>query len=341
MTPTIKDVAERCNLSTATVSRALRGLPNVTPSTRDLVIRTAEEMGYSIDSIASRLRSGKTMNIGIVMPLADTWFYSKLATAAETILNDSDYYAVRYSMNSLGSQTEFFKWLSSVKRVDGLILATMTLSEEDIDILQKLNIPIVTVETKTEVFPSVTTDNVSAAKMATQYLLNLGHKNIGVITGLQDDPMQFSVPRDRLQGYQTALEQYEIDIRPEMQVAGNFSFAGGAEVTVDLLSVQSPPTAIFAFSDEMAIGAMKTIREMNLRIPEDISIIGFDDQEVAEYVGLTTIRQPVAKYGEKAASLLLELIRGEQKQTLSHINLGTKIIVRSTTGPAFQPNSGQ
>jgi DNA-binding LacI/PurR family transcriptional regulator len=333
MAPTIKEVAEKCKVSTATVSRALRGLPNVTPSTRNLVIKTAEEMGYSLDSIASSLRSGKTMNIGIVMPLADTWFYSKLATASETILNDSDYYAVRYSMNSLGGQSEFFKWLSKVKRVDGLILATMTLSKEDVDILRMINIPIVTVETKTDFFPSVTTNNVLAAKMATQYLLNLGHESIGVITGLHDDPLKFSVPQERLLVYQSALNQYEIEIRPELQVAGNFSFAGGAEATVDLLSVHSPPTAILTFSDEMAIGAMKTIREMNLKIPEDISVIGFDDHEVAEFVGLTTIKQPVALYGEKAATILLDQIDSKEKHDLIHVTFDTKMIVRSTTGP--------
>ncbi len=335
MAPTIRDVAEKSNVSTATVSRALRGLPSVTPSTREKVLRTAEELGYSIEPAASRYRSGKTMNIGIVLPLSDAWFYSKLSTAAETILSDSNYYPVRYSMSSLSGQTKFFKWCSLAKPLDGLIISTVTLSNEDISFLKTLNIPIVTIEITSEHFSSVGIDNTHAATIAARYLLNLGHRNIGIISGLEDDPMRFSVPRSRLIGYHAALRQYKVKIRPELNVSGNFSLEGGAEAMVKLLSVHTPPTAIFAFSDEMAIGAMKTIREMNLRIPEDISVLGFDNHDMAEYVGLTTVHQPIAEYGEKAAEIILDRLKNNSKgeQEISHISLQTKLIVRSTTGP--------
>ena len=333
MALTIKDVAEKAKVSTATVSRALRGLPNVTPSTREHIIQIANEMGYSIDPVASQLRSGKSRNVGIVLPLAENWFYSKLSTTSEVILISAGYEAVRYPMASLGGQTAFFKRLAARSNLSGLMIATLTLSDEDIDILLNLDIPIVTVETQTDAFTSIITDNFSAAKAATRYLLNLGHNYIGVITGLEDDPFQFYVPQMRLEGYQSALKEYGIKLRPELVVPGNFSYAGGAEAMVNLLSIPSPPTAIFAFSDEMAIGAMKTIREMNLKIPEDISVIGFDDHDISTYVGLTTVKQPVTELGERAATMLLERIENKNQDVQPHIIINNRLIVRKTTAP--------
>lgn len=336
MPHTIKDIADKLEVSTATVSRALRGLPNVAPSTRARVLQIAKELNYSIDPRASRLASGRTMNIGIVMPLVDTWFYSKLATAAEAMLIGSDYYVTRYNVDSLSDQTDHFKRLSAGRHVDGLIVATAALGKEDIDILRNLKVPVVTVETRTEDFASISIDNTQAAQIATRYLINLGHERIGIITGLQDDPMHFSVPQERLAGYHAALEEYELETRPGLEVSGNFSLAGGAEAMIELLSVRYPPTAIFAFSDEMAIGALKSIREMNLRVPEDISVIGFDDHDIAEYVGLTTIHQPVVEYGEKAVSIILDLLENPGDITRPHLELDTQLVVRSTTGPPMR-----
>lgn len=333
MPPTIKEVADRSGVSTATVSRALRGLPNVAPSTRDQVLQAAKDLNYSIDPQASRLAAGRTMSIGIVMPLADQWFYNKVSTAVEAMMVTQGYDVMRYSIASLGSQTDFFQRLSSGKHVDGLIVVSMALAEDDLEMLTNLEFPVVTIETETEHFASVGIDNVAAARIATRHLINLGHEQIGIISGLREDPMRFLVPRQRTLGYHNALREQEIEIRPDLEAPGNFSLAGGAEATVDLLSVHQPPTAIFAFSDEMAIGALKTISDMNLRVPEDISVIGFDDHDIAEYVGLTTIHQPVAEYGERAASLLLKLLEEPNEGALPHIELNTQLVIRSTTGP--------
>jgi DNA-binding LacI/PurR family transcriptional regulator len=333
MPPTIKEVADQSGVSTATVSRALRGLPNVAPSTRKRVLRAAKALNYAIDARASRLATGHTMTIGIVMPLADSWFYSKVSTAAEALMIGQGYDVARYSIASRGSQAEVFEWLSTGRHVDGLIVVTMALTEKDVDILVDLDVPVVTIETETGCFASVGIDNVAAAKTATRHLINLGHEQIGVISGLRDDPMRFAVPRHRLEGYQYALREHDIGIRPELDVPGNFSLAGGAEAMIELLSVHQPPTAVFAFSDEMAIGALKAIHDMNLRVPKDVSVVGFDDHDIAEYLGLTTVRQPVAEYGERAASLLLRLLDGAEGETLPHIELSTQLVVRSTTGP--------
>ncbi len=332
MTTTIQDVAVKAGVSTATVSRALRGLPNVAPSTREHILQVARELNYAIDSQASRLASGRSMTVGLVMPLADQWFYSKVAVGAEAVLFEAGYDVLRYNLARLGDQQEVFQRLISSRRVDGLIIVNLALEEDNLTYFEAMDCPIVTVERETDRFPSVCIDNVEAGRKATQHLVNLGHTQIGLISGLSEDMMRFDVPLDRVRGYRSVLEEHDIVMRPELNVPGNFSFAGGAEAMTQLLSIPQPPSAVFALSDEMAIGALKAIRDAGLRVPEDLSVIGFDDQEVAAYLDLTTIRQPVSEFGERAASLLLSWL-SERKTEPSHLVLPTRLVLRATTAP--------
>jgi len=334
MSPTIEEVAQRSGFSTATVSRALRGLPNVAPSTREAVLRAAEELHYSIDPYASRLATGRSMTIGIVIPLVDQWFYSKVAIIAETVLNAHGYDVLRYSVTGSEGRGELLKQIATSRRVDGLIVVTVPLGRDEEELLRQTGLPVVTVETATESFPSLTCDNVAAAMAATRHLINLGHERIAIISGLSEDPMRFPIPGDRRQGYLRVLEENDIEFRPEFDVAGNFSYEGGAEAMTALLAVRQSPTAVFAFSDEMAIGAMKTIRDLGLRVPQDISVIGFDDHDVSHYVGLTTIHQPVAEYGDLAASFLLSALGDDGIEGERHRELSTRLVIRSTTGAA-------
>lgn len=334
MAPTIEEVAERAGFSTATVSRALRGLPNVAPSTRECVLRAADELKYSIDPYASRLATGRTMTVGIVIPLADQWFYNKVSTVAETVLGAHGYDVLRYSITGAESRSHLLAEIARSKRVDGLIVVTTPLDEEDEELLSEARTCVVTVETVTESFPSVSSDNLAAAVTATRHLVNLGHERIAIISGLVDDPMRFPIPEDRKRGYLQVLEENDIEFRPEFDVPGNFSYEGGAEAMTELLSVRQSPTAVFAFSDEMAIGALKTIRDLGLRVPEDISVMGFDDHDVSNYVGLTTIHQPVAEYGDVAASILLSLLTGEGDNGGFDRKLSARLVIRSTTGAA-------
>ncbi len=334
MPSTIEEVAKRSRVSTATVSRALRGLPNVAPSTRDRVLRAAKELNYSIDPYASRLATGRTMTIGIVLPLADQWFYSKISTIAETILSTKGYDVLRYSVIGDTRKAELFDQLSASRRVDGLIIVTIPLTQSDAELFLEAKIPVVTVESETDYFPSVTCDNTAAAMTATRHLVNLGHERIAIISGLIDDPMHFPIPRERAQAYLHVLQENDIQIQSEFQVPGNFSYEGGAEAMTKLLSGRQSPTAVFAFSDEMAIGALKTIRDLGLDVPKEISVMGFDDHDVSQYIGLTTIHQPVAEYGEIAASQLLSSLSNPETPDLANIPLPAKLIIRSTTGPA-------
>lgn len=334
MSPTIEEVAERSGFSTATVSRALRGLPNVAPSTREHVLRTAQELNYAIDPYASRLATGHSMTVGIVVPLVDQWFYNKVSTIAEAVLSAHGYDVLRYSVSGFDSRAQVLRQIAASRRVDGLIVVTLPLDEADEALLSQKGIPIVTVETVTSSFPSVACDNRAAAVTATRHLVNLGHERIAIITGLIDDPMGFPVPEKRRQGYLQVLEENDIEFHPEFDVSGNFSYEGGAEAMTQLLAVRQCPTAVFAFSDEMAIGALKTLRDLGLRVPGDISVMGFDDHDVAKYVGLTTIHQPVAQFGDRAASILLNMLDKEADHRDLNLELPARLVIRSTTGTA-------
>jgi LacI family repressor for deo operon, udp, cdd, tsx, nupC, and nupG len=333
MRSTIQDVARKAGVSTATVSRALRGLPNVSPATRHQVLQVAEELDYRIAPEISRQARGRH-TIAIVIPLADQWFYSKLVSVAEIELMTLGCDVMRYSVDSIEGQLSLVRHLTARKLVDGLILCSLSLTPEMVSLLHKVGVAVATVETHVPDFPAVWIDNVAAAEMATRYLINLGHQHIGIITGLEEAPLQFAIPRDRKEGYLRALKQHGIEYRPELEEPGNYIYEGGAEAMKQLFSVHQPPTAVFAFSDEMAIGALKSVRAMNLRVPEDISIMGFDDNDVSEYVGLTTVRQPVSEYGEIAVAQIMAQLEGDE-QEFESVACTAQLVVRATTGPLF------
>lgn len=331
---TIEEVAKKANISIATVSRALRGLPNVAPSTRDRILQIADELDYKIAPHVSRSILGERV-IGLVAPLADQWFFSKLFASAELELLSKGYQIVRYRVAGLDHFQELIEKIAKLNLVDGLIISSLLLSPNQIKKLIQLSIPIVTIETRTDAFSSVTIDNISSAQLAIQHLINLGHREIGLIEGLADDPLEFSTPLDRKKGFDLALAQNNIPNRAELRVAGNFSFQGGAEAMKTLFSIPNPPTAVFAISDEMAIGALKTIKDFQLKPAEDISIIGFDNNEIAEYSDLTTIEQPTDEMGETAAKFIDELFQQKQdnqEYKPKHSQLKTRLIIRNTTG---------
>ena len=334
---TIEEVAKKAGVSTATVSRALRGLPNVAPSTRERILQVAVELHYEINPYISRKASGRSI-IGLILPIADQWFFSKLAATAEMQLITQNLDVVRYNIDSLENLSGLVARICSNRLVDGLILSSVTLSSLDIHKLKSAHIPVVTIDTRVPEFPSVVVDNFSAAVLATRHLINLGHSNIGFISGVKEDPLKFSAPRDRKRGYLQALADNGIPQRPEYIRYGNFAYEGGAEAMKSLFSIYQPPSAVFVISDEMAMGALKTLRNMNLRVPEDVSIIGFDDNDIAEFIELTTVKQPIAEFAERAANLIAAQLNDTGEYNIVHQTLPVELIVRSTTGPPLVKN---
>ncbi|MCC5947780.1 MAG: LacI family DNA-binding transcriptional regulator [Nitriliruptoraceae bacterium] len=332
MAATIEDVARRAAVSVATVSRALRGLPNVAPSTRERVMTAASELHYVADPSASRLAGGRNLTVGFVVPMLGQWYYAKLFSGVEAVLTVAGYDVLPFTMSGPGGVRRFVETLPFRKRVDGLIVADAPLEPAQFRRIEQAEVDLVTIGTLGQGIVGLSVDNVAAARLAVGHLTGLGHRRIAQIGGIVDDPFHFSVPVDRYHGYRDALEAAGIGHDEELAVPGNFSLEGGAEAMHRLLALDEPPTAVFACSDEMAIGAMQVARDAGLRVPEDLSIVGIDDHDVSEYVGLTTIRQDVVGQGERAAQRLLELSDPATSGPL-HEHLPIRLIVRRTTGP--------
>ncbi len=331
-TATIDDVAIAAGVSVATVSRALRNLPNVAPTTRARVQAAATALSYLPDPFAARLATGRTRTIGLAVPVSGQWYSAQITAGVAAVLGEAHYDLL---LLNVGTDIErhgiAFNWATMQKRVDGLILVDLALSDDELLALQKASAPVVTVGTRTDEFPSITIDNHDAEYMATRHLVELGHTRIAIIGDEKPigDALSFEVPAARKQGYLDALAAAHIVPDPAMSLLGGFSIEGGLEAMNQLLALPERPTAVVSMSDEMAFGAMKSIREHGLSVPEDISIVGFDDHDLADIMGLTTVRQPVGDLGALSARLILD--RLDTTREPEHLQEPVNLIVRRST----------
>lgn len=332
MTAAIEDVARRAGVSVATVSRALRGLPNVAPATRERVIEAARALQYVADPQAARLAAGRSLTVGLVVPGLGPWYYARLFSGAEARVRAADLDLLPFTTSGHGGGQGFLDQLPFRKRVDGLILADASLARDDVERIVGAGLPTVTLGFRVDHMPSVAIDDVGAARVATLHLARLGHRRIAVVGAADDDPPSFAVAAARFRGYRAGLETAGVAHDPHLCASAPFSLEGGAQAMRRLLHLDVPPTAVFACSDEAAIGAMRVLRDASLDVPRDVSVVGFDDHDVSEYLGLTTVRQDVGGQGERVAELLLALIEGEADPDLHEVH-PTRLMVRRTTAP--------
>lgn len=324
----IEDVAELAGVSVATVSRALRGLPHVAPTTRDRVRTAAASLGYVVDPHASRLAAGKTRTIAMAVPVLNHWYNAQVVAGAEAVLAEAGMDLLLTTIPTTEARSNFIAAASQQKRADAVILLDIRLSPEEAEVLERAASPLVAIGWQHTAFPSVTVDHERATHDAVQHLIALGHLRIGLISGMAGGPMAFTVPNVRRDAYHTALEQAGLDHGPDLEAIGNFTIAGGHEAMNALLATQHAPTAVYAMSDEMAFGALMAIRDAGLRVPDDISIVGFDDHDLAAVVQLTTVNQRVEEHGAVAARALLEhMASGEAQERV----MPTELIVRAST----------
>lgn len=333
----IDDVARMAGVSTATVSRALRGLPNVSESTRDRVRAAAAMLGYVPSPSASSLASGRTRTIGVLSPWVSRWFFANVIEGAEREFRARGYDALLYSakVERRGRQQVDVEVLR--RRVDGVLVVGLPLGTYEVESLLALGIPVVFVGGGVEGQAVLRIDDYGAGRAATEHLLALGHERIGHVTGLPDVVSAWSPPIGRRRGWQDALVATGRHAAPEWLVNGYFDVAGGRESTHQLLEQAPDVTAVFGASDEMAMGAFLAARDRGLRVPEDFSIIGIDGHELGELIELTTIAQPVVQQGGDAARLLLDMVAGTAEAMPSDgLLYPTELVVRRSTGPPPQ-----
>ncbi len=328
---TIRDIAELAGVSIATVSRAVNGRADVSEETRELVRRIAREHGYTASRDARGLSTGRTGLIGVTLPVIHPTYFSSIVASVAEALDEHDMRIVLCP-----TQHQHDREISLIERLmhgttDGAILVLPEESGSELRGLMRRGYRCVVVdpsEKPDEDIPAVSAAHSAGADQAVRHLLGLGHRRIAAITG----PRGRMATEERLRGHHAAMAGAGVLPDPRLVAESNFKVEGGFDAAARLLGLAGRPTAIFAFNDPMAIGAMRAARSLGLRGPEDVSIVGFDDTTEAQFVtpGLTTVRQPLAEMGRMAVSLLLRLLDNQVRETL-HLELATRLVVRGST----------
>ncbi len=321
-------------LSKSTVSRALRGLPNVNVDTAESVRRVANELGYIASSTASSLATGRHFVIGVVVPSISRWFYTTVLEGIDAELRSAGYNLMLFNLGGpSGDRDRVFHRSILRRRVDGLIALCLDFNDEEQEQLLHNEYPTIVVGGPVPGLRWIGIDDHEAGLAATRYLLGLGHRQIAHLGGVDDAGLNTAVPAERRNAFVEALAEAGIVPRPGWMLNGEFTFDGGYRATKALLAQPgSPPTAIFSVSDVMAMGAMVAIRESGLRIPADISIIGLDGHEDGEILGLTTISQNPYDQGVEAARALIAEIGGAAAR-VSFDTAPFELLVRTSTAP--------
>jgi LacI family repressor for deo operon, udp, cdd, tsx, nupC, and nupG len=334
MAASIEDVARRAGVSIATVSRALRGLPDVASATRDRVLEAAGALNYVASPFAARLASGRTATVGVVVPFVNRWFFSEVIDTVETALRRAGFDLLLYNLSDEAGRSQFFDVMPMRKRVDAVLIVSLVLADGEIAALRALGCPVGLLGLKGKGFLSTRIDDVRSACMAVTHLTELGHRRIGLIGGDTDDPMRFTPPLHRADGYHEALAAVGVAPDPALEQLGYFTIDGGEQACRSLMALPDRPTAIFAESDEMACGALRALRRLQVRVPQDVAIFGFDDHPFADLMDLSTISQPVADQALDVTTRLLAALAIDDADLDDDVVLPTEVIVRGSTDPA-------
>src|SRR5215217_4099858 len=339
----ILDVARRAGVSASTVSRSLRGSAKVSQQTRERVLRAAAELAYVPSPAASRLASGRTGAVGVVVPFASRWFFTEVLTGLEGPLRAAGYDVLLYNVEDPAGREQFFRTMPLRRRVDAVIAVASSFSPAEQEALHALGVPLAVVGGPVPGFSRVGVDDGDGAAMAVRHLLLLGHRDIVMISGEPADPVGRATTAARRAGFEAALAEAGVPTGPDRVVPEPWGVTGGMRAMEQLLVRRRLPTAVFAESDEMALGALQVLRRAGLPVPGRLSLVGFDDHEMAAAGDLTTIAQPVRRQGELAARRLLDVLAGGRggrggpggpaADGAGDVVLPTRLVVRGTTGP--------
>jgi len=317
-----------------TVSRVLNNHPNVSLATRTRVLTIANRLNWQPHPYARGLAKQKTNSILAAVPFYSTYFFVEVLRGVQSKLAEMEYDLILYGINDPHHIEEVLKKKSMRMRVDGVLFLSMTVPENFVEEYNRLKIPIVLVDTKRKDLDSVYVENVKGAHTATNHLISLGHKRIGMLNAsMRSQPVQ-----ERLEGFRQAMDEAGLEIDPQLTVSSNstildgFTRECGYELMKELLNLgSSRPTAILVSSDIQASGALWAIEEAGLKCPDDIAVVGFDDIELARHLRLTTMRQPMFDMGVLAARKIEERINGSQLPPADNPFV-PELVIRETCG---------
>ena len=329
----MKDVAQRAGVSASTVSHVINETRFVSQDLRERVLRAMRELNYQPNVAARSLRTKRTQVVALVIPDITNPYFPDIARGVQDVAEENDYAVILCNTDRMLSRERRFLNALRRQRVDGLVLNPSVVTSVDLQELLNAQIPVVLIGSQIDQpsFDVVMVDNVKGAYDAVKHLIDLGHHHIGLVGGTRTT----SSGEQRFQGYVRALADHGLPVREGLVTEGPFTHEGGYEGMRRLLALPTPPTAVFASSDVMAIGALVAIQEAGIRVPEALSLVGFDDIAVASITTpkLTTIAQPKYQTGETAARLLFNHIESPSPPQRQKIILDHTLIVRSSTAP--------
>lgn len=332
---TIRDVANHAQVSVTSVSHVLNETRPVSDALRARVQAAMNELGYQPNLLARSLRRGQTHTLGMIVPDNVNPFFAEVARGIEDVSFARGYSLILCNSDANLQKELLYTGVLADKQVDGIVFVAAGLSAEHVAALQRREIPVVVVdrEMADAAADTVMADNAQGGWLATQHLLELGHTHIACIAG----PSVLTPSSDRSQGYRRALEGTGLTVDETLIVRGEFDFASGHRAAQELLQRADPPTAIFACNDLMAVGAISAATELGFNVPDQLSIVGFDDVSLASYTNppLTTVAQPMYNMGSLAAMMLLERLQGSEAPPVRQV-LNTRLVVRRSSA---QPRS--
>ncbi|MBA8815414.1 DNA-binding LacI/PurR family transcriptional regulator [Microbacterium halimionae] len=332
----ITDVAVRAGVSKSTASRALSGVGYVAPDTRERVVAAAAALGYVPSTSAVTLATGRTRNIGVIIPYANRWFFAEVLEGIQSTLLSEGFDLTLYDAKpGTVERRRVFDDFLARKRFDGLIAVGLEPQHDELERLVAIGRPIVSVVGKDEETSGVAIDDVRAAQRATEHLIALGHRSI-VFLGAGDTKNWAHVDRTRLRGYEMSMRDAGLG-HAVRHVPSEVTLPGGYSAAVDLLSDASRPTGIVAVCDEVAIGAIIAARRLGITVPTALSVIGIDDHEYAEMFSLTTLEQVPREQGARAARLVIDQIKHPELSAVFE-RLPARLIVRNSTA-AIDPTA--
>lgn len=329
------DVAARAGVSIATVSRALRDVPGVSGPTRERIRGVAHELSYVVSPEASRLARRETGRVAVVVPRIDVWFYSTMLAVIEQVLRDADLDVLVYQVDGEAQRSRFFRDLPARRKVDAVVLVALPVLAEEESRLELLGVEVIVAGGRLRDYPHVRVDDHRVALVACRHLIDLGHRRVAMIRTGDTEGTRWSSDVERTRGYRDALVEAGIALRDDYVVTRPFGVAAGADGVDALLALPDPPTAVFAYSDEIAVSALQRLRDRGVTVPQLVSVVGVDGHPLAELFGLTTVDQRLDTQARLIGEMVLRRLREDLHGDRSVV-LEPELVVRSTTAPPPQ-----
>jgi DNA-binding LacI/PurR family transcriptional regulator len=333
MPATIRDVAKRAGVGVATVSRVLNNSGFVSAAARQNVMQAVEALNYVPNPTARRLSLGKTFTVAVIVPFFTRPSFVERLRGIDSVFADSRYDMIVFNVETTQKRDKYFAEVPRRDRTDGVIIVTLTPNATQVAAFKESGIPVVLVDTHYAELPSIMEDSVVGGRLATQHLIDLGHRRIAYLSDVLDEVFSKTAASIyRFQGYQQALADAGIPLNTDYVKTGRHSREEARRCAAELLALPERPTAIFAASDTQAIGVMEAARDFNLRVPDDLSVVGYDDLDVAAYLGLTTVRQSLFESGQRGAELLLAAMEGNHIEP-ARISMPVELVIRQSSHP--------